>query len=44
MARKPFVVVYPDGSKKNVGTAYRNSLLLNGEISLRDGSTYEYVG
>lgn len=32
MARKQFLVVYQDGSKKHIGCAERDSLLLSGQI------------
>lgn len=44
MAHKPFVVVYPDGSKKNIGATERNSLVLSKTIRHRDGVEYEFKG
>jgi hypothetical protein len=46
MARKQFVVVYPDGSKKNVSGYDREQMLLAGEIR-KDGERanhYRFVG
>jgi hypothetical protein len=43
MSRKNFVIVYADGSKKNIGSTERNSLLLSKEIRLLEGMRYEYA-
>ena len=45
MARKQFVIVYPDGSKKNVSAFDREQMLLAGEIK-KDGDNanrYRFV-
>jgi hypothetical protein len=45
MARKQFLVFYPtDGSKRNIGCAERDSLLLSRQIKQVTPQCYRYVG
>ena len=44
MARKQFTVVYPDGSKRNIGCAERDSLLLSRQIKQITPLRYAYSG
>jgi len=44
MSRKNFVIVHADGSKRNIGSTERNSLLLLKEIRFLEGTKYVYTG
>lgn len=44
MARKQFVIVYPDRSKENVSRTDRDSLLLSRQIEPISPEKYRYIG
>lgn len=44
MARKQFVVVYPDRSREHIGRTERDQLLLSGDIRQLVGNEYRYTG
>lgn len=44
LGRHKFLITYPDGSKKHVGTAERNSLLLSREIQPLTAKAYKFTG
>lgn len=44
MARKQFLIVYPDRSKKNVSRTDRDSLLLSRQIEPLCSGQYRFVG
>lgn len=44
MARKRFEVLYPDGSKRQIGCEKRNTLLASLQIKKIDDSRYVYTG
>jgi hypothetical protein len=41
---KPFTIVYPDRSKKNVTASFKDRMLVSGEIEKVDACTYRFVG
>ena len=44
MARKQFLLKYPDGSKKHIGCPERDSLLLDRLIARQSDKEYVYIG
>lgn len=44
MARKRFIVFYPDSSKEQIGTTERDSLLVSGSIRKISEGRYEFTG
>lgn len=44
MARKTFLIIYPDRSKKHVDAAERDQMLLAGELQHVDQNSYKWVG
>lgn len=44
MARKSFLIIYPDRSKKHVDAFERDQMLLAGELQRVDQNSYKWVG
>lgn len=44
MAKKRFIIQYPDGSKKQIGCTERDSLILSKEIQLQAENRYKFTG